>query len=311
MKRRETNVFSIAFLDLLSGALGAVIILFVTVPKTKNPNPKLVEIKPKEGYARHIPKESVVDKQSDYTSIFNEKEEIKQKTAKLTETITELKKKQEELESSKERMAETIKKLEEKVNKSKPMVRKVASIPVDVGFKFKGKHIVLVIDVSGSMFLEDKIGQVKAGLKMLITSMGDEFSIDVVHFPDGMTHDYRTLWGRTKKMSKRNKSSVYDFLQDLKPWGSTPTRLVMKYVLKNYREATDIVLLSDGAPTKKNSKSIDNIDSVAADIRSNNNKRVQISTIGVGSDFLNNTRNPKYRFLKKVANDNGGFFVGF
>ncbi|MBT7610811.1 MAG: VWA domain-containing protein [Bacteriovoracaceae bacterium] len=309
MKRRETNVFSIAFLDLLSGALGAVIILFVTVPKAKNPNPKLAEIKAKEGYARFIPKESIIDKQSDYTAKFNEKEEIKQKTVKLTKTIEQMKKKQEELESSKETMAETIKKLQEKIEKVQD--RKVASVPVDVGFKFKGKNIVLVIDVSGSMFLEDKIGQVKAGLKMLITSMGDEFNIDVVHFPDGMTHDYRTLWGRTKKMSKRNKTSVYDFLQDLKPWGSTPTRSVMKYVLRNYKSATDIVLLSDGAPTKKNSKMIDNIDSVASDIKIKNNNRVQISTIGVGSDFLRNTRNPKYRFLKKVADENGGFFVGF
>ncbi|MEL6142191.1 MAG: hypothetical protein AAFU67_11285 [Bacteroidota bacterium] len=33
MKRREINIFSIAFLDLLSGALAAVIILFVVVPK--------------------------------------------------------------------------------------------------------------------------------------------------------------------------------------------------------------------------------------------------------------------------------------
>ena len=299
MKRRETNIFSIAFLDLLSGALGAVIILFVTVPKAKNPNPKLLEIRPKEGYARFIPKESVVDKQSDYTAKFNETEELKEKTAKMAEIIKDLK-------SSTKTMSQTIKELQEKTSD-----RKVASVPVDVGFKFKGKNIVLVIDVSGSMFLEDKIGQVKAGLKMLITSMGEEFNIDVVHYPDGMTHDYRTLWGRTKKMTKRNKSTVYDFLQDLKPWGSTPTRSVMKYVLRNYTKATDIVLLSDGAPTKKNSKTIDNIDSVASDIQVTNNGSIQISTIGVGSDFLNNTRNPKYRFLKRVAEDNGGFFVGF
>jgi Mg-chelatase subunit ChlD len=302
MKRRETNIFSIAFLDLLSGALGAVIILFVTVPKTKNPNPKLLEIKPKEGYARFIPKESIVDKQSDYTAKFNETEELKEKTEKIEKMSAIIN----ELKASTTTMSKIIKELQER-----PKERKVASVPVDVGFKFKGKNIVLVIDVSGSMFLEDKIGQVKAGLKMLITSMGDEYNIDVVHYPDGMSHDYRTLWGRTKKMNKRNKSTVYTFLQDLKPWGSTPTRSVMKYVLRNYSSATDIVLLSDGAPTKKNSKKIDNIDSVASDIKVTNNGNVQISTIGVGSDFLNNTRNAKYRFLKKVAEENGGFFVGF
>lgn len=33
MKRKEINIFSMSFLDLLSGALGAVIILFIVVPK--------------------------------------------------------------------------------------------------------------------------------------------------------------------------------------------------------------------------------------------------------------------------------------
>lgn len=33
MKRRDLNIFSVSFLDLLSGALAAVIILFIVVPK--------------------------------------------------------------------------------------------------------------------------------------------------------------------------------------------------------------------------------------------------------------------------------------
>ena len=34
-KRRQIELFSISFLDLLSGALGAVIILYVAIPKNK------------------------------------------------------------------------------------------------------------------------------------------------------------------------------------------------------------------------------------------------------------------------------------
>ena len=34
-KRRSIELFSISFLDLLSGALGAVIILYVAIPKQK------------------------------------------------------------------------------------------------------------------------------------------------------------------------------------------------------------------------------------------------------------------------------------
>ncbi|MCO4793706.1 MAG: VWA domain-containing protein [Bacteriovoracaceae bacterium] len=302
MKRRETNVFSIAFLDLLSGALGAVIILFVAVPKAKVDDPTKKEIKEKEGFARKMKIEAKKDQQSDYTAILNIKEELEQKVSELEGKNRELTTQNKKLQTQSKQISE---------DKKEARDRKTASVPVDVGFKFKGKRIVFVIDVSGSMFMEDKIGQVKAGLKMLITSMGEDFSIDVVHFPDGMAREYRYLWGRPKQMSKRNKQVVYRFLHDLRPWGATPTRSTMQFALRNYRDATDIVLLSDGAPTQSNSKRTDDIYSVMRSIKSKNSKGIQINTIGVGSDFLMNTSNPKYIFLKSVADQNQGFFVGF
>ena len=302
MKRRETNVFSIAFLDLLSGALGAVIILFVAVPKSKVEDPTKKELKEKEGFARQMTIEAQKDMMSDYTAILNVKEELEKK-------VSELEGKNRELTNQNNRLQAKSKQITEDNKEARD--RKTASIPVDVGFKFKGKRIVFVIDVSGSMFMEDKIGQVKAGLKMLITSMGEDFSIDVVHFPDGMAREYRYLWGRPKQMTKRNKQVVYRFLHDLRPWGATPTRATMQFALRNYKDATDIVLLSDGAPTRSNSKQTDDIYSVISDIKSRNNRSVQINTIGVGSDFLMNTHNPKYIFLKRVSEQNKGFFVGF
>ena len=302
MKRRETNVFSIAFLDLLSGALGAVIILFVAVPKSKVEDPTKKELKEKEGFARQMTIEAKKDMMSDYTAILNVKEELEKK-------VSELEGKNRELTNENNRLQAKSKQVTE--DKKEARDRKTASIPVDVGFKFKGKRIVFVIDVSGSMFMEDKIGQVKAGLKMLITSMGEDFSIDVVHFPDGMAREYRYLWGRPKQMTKRNKQVVYRFLHDLRPWGATPTRATMQFALRNYKDATDIVLLSDGAPTRSNSKQTDDIYSVISDIKSRNSRSVQINTIGVGSDFLMNTHNPKYIFLKRVSEQNKGFFVGF
>ncbi|TNF30423.1 MAG: VWA domain-containing protein [Deltaproteobacteria bacterium] len=301
MKRRETNVFSIAFLDLLSGALGAVIILFVAVPKSKVEDPTKKEIKEKEGFARQMTIEAQKDMMSDYQALLNQKEELEKKVSELEGKNRDLNTKNKELQSQTSQ--------EKKEQQSSD--RQTASIPVDVGFKFKGKRVVFVIDVSGSMFMEDKIGQVKAGLKMLITSMGEDFSIDVVHFPDGMAREYRYLWGQPKQMTKRNKQVVYRFLHDLRPWGATPTRATMQFALRNYRDATDIVLLSDGAPTRSNSKQTDDIYAVISDIKSRNSKGVQINTIGVGSDFLMDTNNPKYIFLKRVAEQNQGFFVGF
>ncbi|TNF04365.1 MAG: hypothetical protein EP326_01480, partial [Deltaproteobacteria bacterium] len=83
MKRRETNVFSIAFLDLLSGALGAVIILFVAVPKSKVEDPTKKEIKEKEGFARQMTIEAQKDMMSDYQALLNQKEELEKKVSEL------------------------------------------------------------------------------------------------------------------------------------------------------------------------------------------------------------------------------------
>lgn len=314
MKRRETNIFSIAFLDLLSGALGAVIILYVAVPKSKTQDPKITEIKAKEGHARDLNVESKVDMKSDRDAKFNELEELKENVSNLSEIIKQLKEQNNQLTKEKTATAAQIEKLSKKINQTKKTVKKdrdTASLPVDVGFKFKGKKIVFVIDISGSMFQEDKIGQVKAGLKMLITSMNQDFSIDVVSFPDGRSKKHRRLWSKLKPLYPENKRKVYQYLQNLRPYGATPTRDVMEYVLRRYSQATDIVLLSDGAPTRGNTNKMDDIFSVAQIIKNRNYYNIRINTVGVGSDFLSDTNNPKYIFLNRVAKQNNGFFVGF
>lgn len=43
MARKEINVFSVSFLDLLSGALAAVIILYIIVPKMSQEQQEAVE----------------------------------------------------------------------------------------------------------------------------------------------------------------------------------------------------------------------------------------------------------------------------
>jgi Mg-chelatase subunit ChlD len=294
-KRKEINAFNIAFLDLLSGALGAVIILYIAVPKasqqSKIPAP--------------IPRIPI--KESSLSLATTEKE--LQDTKKTLDSFQQYSQKL-------ELMVETLKKENENLQAkatslmAKPTTQE-STAPVDVGFKFKGKYVVFVIDVSGSMKSEDRIGQVKAGLKMLITSMEKNFYIDVINFPDGTKSEFRQLWGHMKQMDESNKKSVYRFLQDLVPYGATPTRVVLKHVLQNYPHATDIVLLSDGAPTIHNSKQFEDIDQVLAEVQSYNGGRVQINTIGVGSDFIENKQNPKYQFLHRLSQQNHGFFVGF
>ena len=268
-KRREINVFSISFLDLLSGALGAVIILYVALPKNN-----LTEAPFKDPV-----------------------QEMIQRDLKVTQA--ELIKDQNEISSLKEKLIQ---------HKVPPTV---SNEKFDVGFKFKGKSIVFVIDTSYSMNEEDRMGQVKAGIKMLLTSLPADYQVDVVQFPLGERAPFRSMWGSTRKTLNANKQDAFDFIYNLKPAGGTPTRDALLFVLRNYNDISDIVLLSDGAPSLHNSNKKDDIYDILRVVRNENTRKIQINTIGVGSDFTRDKDNDQYVFLSLMAEETGGFFVGF
>lgn len=272
-KRRPIEVFSISFLDLLSGALGAVIILYVAIPKNKTPE---------------VPKDDVV-------------KEIMQR----------------DLQSSKQRIEDLTKQLsdaKEKLAKVPASVPEKTEAPLqdlDIGFKFKGKSIVFIIDTSYSMTDEDRMGQVKAGIKMLLTALGNGYKIEVVQFPLGERAPFRSMWGTIRDFSGINRMDAFDFIYSLRPSGGTPTRDTLLYVLKNYETISDIVLLTDGAPTFHNSNRKDDIFEILRLVREENYRKVQINTIGVGSNFLKDKESEQYKFLSLLASENKGFFVGF
>lgn len=282
--RREINVFSLSFLDLISGALGAVIILYVAVPKAK-------------------PNQSELD-------------EAKKTIAAQTERVKELQDRVSQLQSA---SADTKRLAEENEQLRQQLAQSASASPAlseqkaaDVGFNFKGKHIVFVIDTSRSMLDEDRMGQVKAGLKMLVTSMPNDYYVDIVQFPNGMRTPFRPLFGKTQKLGSAVKGEVFDFLYGLKPLGGTPTRDVMNYVFATYRDLTDIVLLTDGEPSLHNSSVKDDIHDLLSSIRRlNQGTRVQINTIGVGEEILHDKSGRPYQFLHLLAEQNAGFFVGF
>lgn len=273
-KRRQIELFSLSFLDLISGALGAVIILYVAIPKN------LPKIDPKDEI---------------------EKSSLKNEIALSQAKVEELEKKIRELEA---------------VKVAPPVV---ANIPdpvvggknVDIGFKFKGKNIVFIIDTSYSMLQEDRMGQVKAGLKMFITSLPAEYKVDVVQYPLGERAPFRSMWGATKDSSNANKTDIFDFIYSFRPSGGTPTRDALLFVLRNYDNLSDIVLLSDGQPTYHNSNKKDDIYDILRVAREENPNKIQINAIGVGSSFIKDKTSDQYKFLSLLAEQSGGFFVGF
>jgi uncharacterized protein YegL len=272
-KRRPIELFSISFLDLLSGALGAVIILYVAIPKNQ---PQAV---PQEDPVKEI----------------------------MTKDLAESKK---EIEDLKEQLASAQEKLA-KMPVETPKVEAPKRPDIDVGFKFKGKSIVFIIDTSYSMIDEDRIGQVKAGVKMLLTSLSADYRVDIVHFPLGERAPFRSMWGEAKPFSSLNRMDAFDFVYALRPSGGTPTRDTLRYVLRNYNNVSDIVLFSDGAPTYHNSNRKDDIYDILKMVRDENYTKIQINTIGVGSNFLKDKDSEQYKFLSLLASEHNGFFVGF
>ena len=304
-KRREIPGLNIALLDILTGALGAVIILFVTVPKgtsggdeapkatveitEANPTNLHAEIKSKD--------EEIKDLQKIVVELEGQRNQARKRGDEAVQKLEQI---------LAERKAASIKDSEEKPEKN----YRGKGLPVDVGFKFKGKKILFLIDVSGSMIREDRLGQVKAGLKMLITSMPSDYKLDVISYPEHPSL-YNSLWGRFKSIDAYNKDRIYHYLMGLRAVGFTPTRDVLEHALKMYKDATDIVLLSDGAPTVGNSSRLDNISSILIDVKKRNIDQVRIHTIGVGSAFVSDKGSKAYVFLQELARDHGGFFVGF
>ncbi len=273
-KRRPIELFSISFLDILSGALGAVIILYVAIPKNQ---------------AKEIPQIDPVRQvlEKDLASSQKVMDELKKQLDKATMKIASL----------------------EKV--VIPEAPKNTGPEFEAGFNFKGKNIVFIIDTSYSMTEEDRMGQVKAGLKMLLTSLPGSFKVEIVQFPLGERAPFRSMWGNIRDNSSLNRSDAFDFIYALRPSGGTPTRDTLLFVLRNYDRISDIVLLSDGAPTYHNSNKKDDIYEILRTVREENSTKIQINTIGVGSNFLRDKTSEQYKFLSLLASENNGFFVGF
>ena len=271
-KRRQIELFSISFLDLLSGALGAVIILYVAIPKNA---------------------------QKDFPNNSIDQEILRKNLASSLKKNDQLAR---ELQIEKEKSSRII----------SPQVAPLKDgMDVDIGFKFKGKNIVFMIDTSYSMTEEDRMTQVKAGIKMFLTSIPATYKVDIVHFPLGERAPFRGMWGEVKEFQGMNRMDAFDFIFSLKPSGGTPTRDSLLHVIKNYENISDIVLLTDGVPTFHNSNKKDDIYEILRLVRENNTRKIQINAIGVGQDFLMDKTSDQYKFLSLLSAENNGFFVGF
>ena len=321
--RKNIEVFSVSFLDLLSGALAAVIILFIIVPKldakSKEAGQKLdelgLEVKQLDSIVNAL--ENSVEKEI-FESIQQQLEEIQKQLEETKTVINQLEQEKKEVEALKDRYLEYKKWMDNcgLVLADKCPPKAAAAVAKNVGFNFKGKNVIFLIDASGSMEERSKLESVKAGLKMLIATMEPNFKIDVVQFPympDNATiYAFRPGWGSLQSATEENKLIAYNFIYSIKAKGSTPTRDALKYALENYPTASDIVLLTDGIPTLTDGSAEDDVDEIIAMVDQMNTNAVKINTIGVGEEFFLNQNYETVAFLRLLSERNGpGFFIGF
>jgi len=367
MQRRskEVQIFNLSMLDVMTGALGAVMIIMIVlltqkigaeedksptkltknaqvlVKNTEEVIDKLKVLEQKEKISKEKAKEMVKKAQ-----------ELLEKAKKLTTKANEISEKKiflKDWEKELKKMKAELKKREEAVRKREAKL-KIKPKPVKdggkVGFKIPEK-VVLMIDLSGSMTdnpdKENRMDQVRAGLKMMIATMSKESEVDIVFFPtfanlkdtkeckalytipaeckakrrdlaykDTNMNCYKYGSFNNKLVSLKDDNAKYKFYKKLSclqaNW-NTPTIPSLKYALENYKDAEGVIIYSDGTPdSMKNGKSVDQL---LTEVKSMNKDNKKIYTIGVGSEFRDNKNTPAVNFLKRLASDNEGHFVGF
>ena len=317
MKRinREVNIFNLSMLDVMTGALGAVMLILIVLLSQK------------------FGEESM--------SCQDIKEELMSTSVKLEETTTELKITRDDLNQKKIQVPEAIDKVSlltkvidstaEKItwtiDKISEIQKKLFKSSPDedlLAFKIP-KKILMLIDLSGSMsargnkYNEDRLSQVKAALKLFIAGMDQDYYIDIVFFPafeeninrklfpdfiikpeinkkckeyemrddayDNITascYKYGYFEGKLRRIESENDKYIfYKKIECLQAYHDTPTKEVLEYVLSGgtYNDAEGIILFSDGQPDALKKKSSTK-DELLRFIKDKNKSGKKIFTVG-------------------------------
>jgi len=236
---------------------------------------------------------------------------VEQSVEKMIQKIEQLQKQNEslkkELKNAEKELAQVSKNTGSKVTKT--------------GVQYNSKNVVFVVDVSGSMDDDpepEKLNEVKAGLKMLIASMDETYKVDIVIYPKSPTQDYDALYNRLVPVTDDQKYAIYRHLSPIFARNCTPTRSVLEHVFTHpaYKDAGTITFLSDGLPTRSVAGSTDCPEDPPSEVlgyvKQLNKGTKTINTIGVGKVYRNKaSSDPKVKFMKKLAKDNKGFYIGF
>jgi hypothetical protein len=349
MKRpnREINSFSISMLDTISGALGAVMILILILLTQKigvesmtcqdvkselitssdelaKTTDELTETRKElQKYKTEHPQ--TIEKISTITKI------IDATTDKFTNVVKKISEMKKELFKGTDDASELI---------AFKIPHKIVML-IDLSGSMAADN---------NKYKEDRLSQVKAALKMFIAAMDERYWIDIVYFPafseninkevypgfvikpeldrrcrgyelrdeaydnPALTcYKYGYFEGKLVNiLSENDKHTFYKKIACLQPYHDTPTEAALEFVLTKgtYKDAAGIILFSDGQPDSIKKKTLTK-DALLKMIRRMNKSEKKIFTVGVGTEFRNQEDSEAVDFLKQLAAQNKGFYIGF
>jgi len=283
IRRGDIQVFSISFLDVLSCALGAVIILLVIAPMSPpTPEAKITVI------------------QNLQTMI----QSLKAKSSKL------------------ERQVKTLKTENQKIKKDNKSVKKIKNqtTPSVFGLPLKAEDAVFVIDVSKSM--DWQVDNLYNTLESLLRSC-DVKRFRFIYY-DQFIYDSERYWPygwfpgtkKNKDLALNNSKQLLSSLINSEPYSTNSGDAL--YTALGYRDTDVIYFITDGFPTWGET----NVEYILRKVRRLNSKNAIINSVMVGLPGATSNRygkvvflpeaRPKelYDFLHKLAEQNGGAYVG-
>ena len=155
-----------------------------------------------------------------------------------------------------------------------------------------GKAVTFVIDTSGSMAEQDKMGRAREALKYCVERLNDKDRFNVIRFSSDVEAFRPTLVSAADQ-----RGAALEFIETLEPAGGTAIHeALLKALETSGDESPIIVFITDGRPTVGETETQKIADAIAAA----NGKSARIFTFGVGS-----TVNTK--LLDQLASAHGGW----
>lgn len=308
-RRRNISVFSISALDLFAAALGAfILIVLVLFPyyRLGGTDISFEELEEQVRKRRLVASST----QTDMAEIRAIQAEIRLLNKKYKTTELNMSEIRDKIQEVQKQTADIVipdpqpLPIPEPVTEPKPVTDPPRSVGRGVPFSILGittskKHIVIVVDMSGSMLAHtDKVTD---ALNEILSQLKPDNTFTILGYRGGPSYDSFPPNGRLTAADPSTIAQARRFVSGMSRrfGGGTPTQNAMLKALNLRPQA--VILISDGQPDDGEPARI------VTNITNRNRGKAEIHTVAIGkyTEDKNLTL-----FLQELANRNRGDFVG-